>query len=93
MLSCGTVSLIQPHQNGIWVNGHQQALFKSIYFYQNTVGMLITGGNTFSIIAPTFDTCGTGVHHTSGKLSHLLYLRIKTHERGTDNRIQEARLG
>jgi hypothetical protein len=28
--------------------------------------MLITGGNTISLIAPTFDTCGTGIHHTSG---------------------------
>ncbi|CAJ2505944.1 Uu.00g000740.m01.CDS01 [Anthostomella pinea] len=52
--------------NGIWHDGHQQALYKSIYFYQNTVGMLITGGNTISIIAPTFDTCGTGVRNTGG---------------------------
>lgn len=28
--------------------------------------MLITGGNTISIIAPTFDTCGTGVLNTGG---------------------------
>lgn len=28
--------------------------------------MLITGGNTISIIAPTFDTCGTGVRNTGG---------------------------
>ncbi|KAI5926488.1 beta-1,3-glucanase [Camillea tinctor] len=57
---------IERGQNGIWHDGHQQALFKSIYFFQNTVGMLISGGNTISIIAPTFDTCGTGVQHTGG---------------------------
>ncbi|KAB5545810.1 pectin lyase fold/virulence factor [Coniochaeta sp. 2T2.1] len=57
---------VERGQNGIWHNGHQQALYKSIYFFQNTVGMLITGASTVSIIAPTFDTCGTGVHHTSG---------------------------
>ncbi|KXJ95237.1 glucan endo-1,3-beta-glucosidase BGN13.1 precursor [Microdochium bolleyi] len=52
--------------NGIWQDGHQQALYKSIYFYQNTVGMLITGGATVSILAPTFDTVGTGVLCTGG---------------------------
>jgi hypothetical protein len=57
---------IEKGQNGIWHNGHQQALYKSIYFYQNTIGMLIDGGNTISIVAPTFDTCGTGVKHTAG---------------------------
>lgn len=45
-------SLIYPHlKNGIWHNGHQQALYKSIYFFQNTIGLLITGGDTISIIA------------------------------------------
>lgn len=57
---------IERGQNGIWHDGHQQALYKSIYFYQNTIGMLITGGNTISLIAPTFDTCGTGVRNTGG---------------------------
>ncbi|KAH7319508.1 family 55 glycoside hydrolase [Rhexocercosporidium sp. MPI-PUGE-AT-0058] len=57
---------VERGQNGIWHDGHQQALYKSIYFYQNTIGMLITGGNTISIIAPTFDTCGTGVRNTGG---------------------------
>ena len=57
---------IEGGQNGIWYNGHQQAVFKSIYFYQNTVGMLIDGGNTISIINPTFDTVGTGVLNTGG---------------------------
>ncbi|RKU43104.1 hypothetical protein DL546_004170 [Coniochaeta pulveracea] len=57
---------VERGQNGIWHNGHQQALYKSIYFYQNTIGMLIDGGNTISLIAPTFDTCGTGVRHTGG---------------------------
>ncbi|KAK3314140.1 family 55 glycoside hydrolase [Apodospora peruviana] len=57
---------IERGQNGIWHDGHQQALFKSIYFYQNTVGMLITGGSTISIVNPTFETVGTGVLHTGG---------------------------
>ncbi|KAI2642512.1 glycoside hydrolase family 55 protein [Xylaria nigripes] len=52
--------------NGIWHDGHQQALYKSIYFYQNTVAMLISGGSTISIFAPTFDTCGHGVENTGG---------------------------
>lgn len=57
---------VERGQNGIWHDGHQQALYKSIYFFQNTIGMLISGGNTISIIAPTFDTCGTGVSNTGG---------------------------
>lgn len=57
---------IERGQNGIWHDGHQQALYKSIYFYQNTVGMLITGGSTISIISPTFDTVGTAVRNTGG---------------------------
>ncbi|KAK4141518.1 glycoside hydrolase [Dichotomopilus funicola] len=57
---------IERGQNGIWYNGHQQAAFKNVYFYQNTIGMLIDGGDTISLINPTFDTCGTGVRHTGG---------------------------
>ncbi|KAK1752889.1 glycoside hydrolase [Echria macrotheca] len=57
---------VERGQNGIWHDGHQQALYKSIYFYQNTVGMLITGGSTISIINPTFDTVGTAVLQTGG---------------------------
>ncbi|KAK0610586.1 glycoside hydrolase family 55 protein [Bombardia bombarda] len=57
---------IEKGQNGIWHDGHQQALYKSIYFYQNTVGMLITGGSTISIVNPTFDTVGSAVLHTGG---------------------------
>ncbi|KAL2179579.1 glycoside hydrolase family 55 protein [Thermothelomyces heterothallicus CBS 202.75] len=57
---------IERGQNGIWYNGHQQAVFKSIYFYQNTVGMLIDGGSTISLINPTFDTVGFGVVNTGG---------------------------
>ncbi|KAJ2976359.1 hypothetical protein NUW58_g8108 [Xylaria curta] len=57
---------VERGQNGIHHDGHQQALYKSIYFYQNTVGMLISGGATISILAPTFDTCGTGVRNTGG---------------------------
>ncbi|KAK4184355.1 glycoside hydrolase [Podospora australis] len=57
---------IERGQNGIWHNGHQQAVYKSIYFYQNTVGMLIDAGSTISIVNPTFDTVGTGVLNTGG---------------------------
>eukprot|EP00026_Physarum_polycephalum_P004431 Phypoly_transcript_04450.p1 GENE.Phypoly_transcript_04450~~Phypoly_transcript_04450.p1 ORF type:complete len:711 (+),score=118.99 Phypoly_transcript_04450:211-2133(+) len=57
---------IENGQNGIWHNGHQQAEYKNIYFYRNTVGMLISGGNTITILSPTFDTCGTGVMNTGG---------------------------
>ncbi|KAK3187626.1 hypothetical protein K4F52_003684 [Lecanicillium sp. MT-2017a] len=55
---------IERGQNGIWHEGHQQAAYKNIYFYQNTIGMLITGGHTVTLMAPTWDTCGTGVRHT-----------------------------
>ncbi|KAK6828307.1 glycoside hydrolase family 55 protein [Apiospora arundinis] len=57
---------IEKGQNGVWHDGHQQALYKGLYFYQNTIGMLISGGNTISIIGATFDTCGTGVRVTGG---------------------------
>jgi hypothetical protein len=57
---------IEAGQNGIWHDGHQQALYKNIYFYQNTIGMLISGGDTISLLSPTFDTCGTGVSNTGG---------------------------
>ncbi|KAH6609302.1 glycoside hydrolase family 55 [Trichoderma cornu-damae] len=57
---------IERGQNGIWIDGHQQAAFHNIYFYQNTVGMLISGGNTFSVFSSTFDTCGTGISNTGG---------------------------
>ncbi|KAI1213565.1 glycoside hydrolase family 55 protein [Annulohypoxylon truncatum] len=57
---------VEHGQNGIWHNGHQQALYKGIYFYQNTIGMLINGGNTISIIGATFDTVGIAVRHDGG---------------------------
>ncbi|KKP02807.1 glucan endo-1,3-beta-glucosidase [Trichoderma harzianum] len=57
---------VERGQNGIWIDGHQQASFHNIYFYQNTVAMLISGGNTFSIFSSTFDTCGTGISNTGG---------------------------
>lgn len=57
---------IENGQNGIWHNGHQQALYKSIYFYKNTIGMLISGGNTITLLNPTFDTVGTGISVTGG---------------------------
>ncbi|KAL5088060.1 hypothetical protein Trisim1_007227 [Trichoderma cf. simile WF8] len=57
---------VERGQNGIWIDGHQQASFHNIYFFQNTIGMLISGGNTFSIFSSTFDTCGTGISNTGG---------------------------
>ncbi|KAI1823550.1 glycoside hydrolase family 55 protein [Xylaria intraflava] len=57
---------IENGQNGIWHDGHQQALYKSIHFFQNTVAMLISAGSTISLISPTFETCGTGVMNTGG---------------------------
>ncbi|KAI1384809.1 glycoside hydrolase family 55 protein [Hypoxylon trugodes] len=57
---------VERGQNGIFHDGHQQALYKSIYFYQNTVGMKIANGNTISIIGATFDTVGTAVQHDGG---------------------------
>jgi len=57
---------VERGQNGIWHNGHQQAEFKNIYFYQNTVGLLISGGNTISVFSPIFDTCGTAVLNNGG---------------------------
>ncbi|KAI1869657.1 uncharacterized protein JN550_005638 [Neoarthrinium moseri] len=57
---------IERGQNGIYHNGHQQAAYKSIYFKENTVGMLIDGGNTISLIAPTFESVGFAVSCTGG---------------------------
>ena len=57
---------VERGQNGIWHDGHQQAAYKNIYFYQNTVGMLISGGNTITIMGSIFDTCGNGVRNTGG---------------------------
>ncbi|KAK4221938.1 glycoside hydrolase [Podospora fimiseda] len=57
---------IEGGQNGIHYNGHQQTTFKSIYFYKNTVGILIDAGSTIAIVNPTFDTVGTGVLNTGG---------------------------
>lgn len=57
---------VERGQNGIWHDGHQQAAYKNIYFYQNTVGMLVTGGSMVTILGSTFDTCGTAVRHWQG---------------------------
>ncbi|KAK7741827.1 hypothetical protein SLS53_004892 [Cytospora paraplurivora] len=46
---------------GIWHNGHQQALYKNISFYENTIGLRVSGGRTISLVSPTWDTCGSGV--------------------------------
>ncbi|KAG5925984.1 hypothetical protein E4U42_003762 [Claviceps africana] len=57
---------IEKGLNGIWHDGHQQALYKSISFYHNKVGLFISHGNTISLLAPTFDTVGTAVLNTGG---------------------------
>ncbi|EGX87862.1 glucan endo-1,3-beta-glucosidase BGN13.1 precursor [Cordyceps militaris CM01] len=57
---------IENGQNGIWHDSHQQALYKNIYFYQNAVGMLISGGNTITLLAPTFDSVKSGIQNTGG---------------------------
>ncbi|KAL6900487.1 glycoside hydrolase family 55 protein [Trichoderma evansii] len=57
---------IENGQTGIWHSTHQQALYKSIYFYKNAIGMRISGGNTISLLNPTFDTVGTGVSNDGG---------------------------
>ncbi|KAJ6784595.1 hypothetical protein PWT90_05519 [Aphanocladium album] len=54
---------IEGGQNGIHQNGHQQALYKSIYFYQNAVGFLFSSGHTATLIAPTFDNVKQCVVH------------------------------
>ncbi|KAG5934372.1 hypothetical protein E4U53_000706 [Claviceps sorghi] len=57
---------IEKGLNGIWHDGHQQALYKSISFYHNKVGIRISAGNTISLLAPTFDTVDTAVLNTGG---------------------------
>ncbi|KOS18425.1 Glucan endo-1 [Escovopsis weberi] len=57
---------VENGQNGIWFSGHQQASFHDVYFFQNTIGFLMSGGDTVTIFNPTFDTCGHGVSNTGG---------------------------
>ncbi|PFH60339.1 hypothetical protein XA68_11116 [Ophiocordyceps unilateralis] len=57
---------IEHGLNGIWHDGHQQAAYKNIQFYRNKVGMLISAGNTISIMGSTFDSCDAGVRNTGG---------------------------
>ncbi|KAK5991277.1 Glucan endo-1,3-beta-glucosidase BGN13.1 [Cladobotryum mycophilum] len=57
---------IEGGNRGIYHNGHQQAMYKNIYFYQNTVGFFLDGGNTVSLLAPTFDSVGTAVQVNGG---------------------------
>jgi hypothetical protein len=57
---------IEGGQNGIWFNGHQQAVFKSVHFYNNKVGFLIDGGSTINLVNPTFENVGTCVLNTGG---------------------------
>ncbi|KAJ4288296.1 hypothetical protein N0V88_007334 [Collariella sp. IMI 366227] len=57
---------IEGGQNGIWHNGHQQAVYKSITFSRNTIGMLIDGGNTITLLNSTFTFVGTCVLNTAG---------------------------
>ncbi|KAL1839257.1 hypothetical protein VTJ49DRAFT_1694 [Mycothermus thermophilus] len=57
---------IEGGQNGIWFNGHQQAVFKSIHFFKNKVGMFIDGGSTINLVNPTFESVETCVLNTGG---------------------------
>lgn len=57
---------IEGGQNGVWHDGHQQATYKNIHFYKNTVGLLISGGSTITVVGPTFDTCRIGILNTGG---------------------------
>lgn len=57
---------VERGQNGIWHDGHQQAAYKNIHFFQNKVGMLISGGDTLTIMGSVFDSCATGVRNTGG---------------------------
>ncbi|RWA14250.1 hypothetical protein EKO27_g870 [Xylaria grammica] len=52
--------------NGIGHTGIQLGRGSTLGLSDNTVGMLISGGATISILAPTFDTCGTSVRNTGG---------------------------
>lgn len=58
---------IERGQYGIHQNGHQQALYKNIYFFENTVGFLFSGGSTATLLSPTWETVGTGVLHTGDR--------------------------
>ncbi|KAL2268043.1 hypothetical protein VTJ83DRAFT_2889 [Remersonia thermophila] len=57
---------LEGGQNGIWFNGHQQAVLKSMYFFENKVGILIDGGSTISLVNPTFERVETCVLNTAG---------------------------
>ncbi|KAL6918495.1 hypothetical protein FSST1_009990 [Fusarium sambucinum] len=57
---------VENGMNGIWHDGHQQAFYKSVKFIRNTIGLRIDGGNTITVLNPTFDTVGTAVRHISG---------------------------
>ncbi|PHH72173.1 hypothetical protein CDD80_4731 [Ophiocordyceps camponoti-rufipedis] len=57
---------IEHGLNGVWHDGHQQAAYKNMQFYSNKVGMLISAGNTITIMGSTFDSCGAGVRNTGG---------------------------
>ncbi|KAH7251411.1 pectin lyase fold/virulence factor [Fusarium tricinctum] len=65
--------------NGIWlgrgstlgladirIENGMVSFYKNIYFFQNTVGMRVDGGNTITLLNPTFETVGTAVSHFSG---------------------------
>ncbi|KAJ3544983.1 hypothetical protein NM208_g2745 [Fusarium decemcellulare] len=57
---------VEKGLNGIFHDGHQQALYKNIYFSENTVGMLISSGFTITILNAVFDSVGFGVKNTGG---------------------------
>lgn len=51
---------------GLYYAGSQQASLKNLKFSRCTTGILIDGGNTVSIFAPTFDTVGRSIVFNSG---------------------------
>lgn len=52
--------------NGIWYKGHQQATLKNMKFSRCRTGILIDGGFTTNIFAPSFDTVGRSIVLNSG---------------------------
>ncbi|RGP71680.1 glycoside hydrolase family 55 [Fusarium longipes] len=57
---------VEGGTNGIWHDGHQQTFYNSINFIGNVVGLRIDGGNTITLLNPTFENVTTPVKHISG---------------------------
>ncbi|GKU22616.1 unnamed protein product [Fusarium langsethiae] len=76
---------VENGMNGIWHDGHQQAFYKSVSFIRNTVGMRIDGGNTITILNPTFDTSiSSGITYDSSGYASVL---IENLSKDTDSDI------